>query len=153
SRIESREMNKLVRALIKKHKGKVMPYRKLPEPAQLAVLQDMAVDGDHWCPSPDMETVTLLDNELPDYVEQYGKLPYYVQKYGKPKSGLVVVPTDELARVVFESARKGHGFKFKTFGGYHKSYLGKKTVADHGDSVWPVILGDLPTEAISDGLQ
>ena len=46
-------MNKLVQALIRKHKGKVMTYRRLPAPAQLAVLHYMAVDGNHWSPPPE----------------------------------------------------------------------------------------------------
>lgn len=139
-RTEGEAMNRLVQALIKKHKGKVMTFRKLPAPAQLAVLHDMAVEGNHWSPAPDTDTLA-------------SQLPHYVEKYGKAKFGLVVVPTDELTQVVFEIARKTGEFRFKTFDGYHRSYLRRETVGDHGDSVWPVVLGDLSTEAIGDGMR
>ena len=119
--------------LVKKHGGKKVAFRNLPESHQMALVWYMAVDGDAWD-----ELFILRGNKtLKRNIRKV--LPKYVKKYGHLKFGMVDVPTEAIKAVIeqgFDDDRE-----FKDFDSYHKWYLLGQDIPKHSrTNRWPCIL-------------
>lgn len=132
--------NKRNKKLIERYGGKVMPYRDLSVPAQLAIGWYMAVDGEAWKLPPD-------DSERPFK----SVLPWLVRRYGSTRIGYVEIPTKALT----EEITKDEGFderEFRDFDAYHEWYMSGRALLGHPrKGRWPVILSSFEGETLQDG--
>lgn len=130
--------NKSLWELVKRHGGRIVPFRRLPKDAQLAMIQYMAYDGEAW---------NVYKNTLDEEARKC-----FVTKYGDQRFGYVTIPTQELTAFVFDCMKLSpEGADYDTFDAYHRWYAGQDSDTDHGNSVWPVILCDIPNEGLEDG--
>lgn len=81
-----------IKAFIKRFHGRVMAYRDLPAPAQLAMAWYMAVDGEAWT-LPEAAAYWSMQG-LQDNFRTL--LPYFLKKYGRERYGYMTVPMKEM---------------------------------------------------------
>ena len=130
--------------LAKTFGGKIMAYKDLPIPAQLAIAHYMAIDGEAWT-LPEIVTrdwsVRKLRRELP------GFLPYFRAQYGKTKFGYVRIPTAALIEEIKRDAAYKEAGEPELF----RDEPGFKIPKHPSTSRWPVILSDINDETLQDG--
>lgn len=140
-------LSKRNRALVREFRGRVMPFRKLPVSAQLAIAWYMAVDGEAW----------ELPPEYPPYGVSFEKIkreftsmrPFFVKTYGRKKFGYVDVPTEALVEAVMQDEEMD---RFPSFEEYHRWYVSQGHMPRHGPrDRWPVILSSYNEETLQDG--
>jgi hypothetical protein len=71
-------------------------------------------------------------------------LPICVQRWGEREFGYVrAIPTTVLSDAYFQAYNNGVKVDgtFATFDAYHRHFMRYMSREDHGDSVWPMILG------------
>jgi len=157
--------------IIKRYKGKTVPFKSLPKEYQMAMIHYMAIDGEAW--------------ETPEFEKKYENLPsvrsikglknarewisknlsFWIKKYGVVKFGMMEIPSMELMTIIFErdkeadQAESYDAFPFENFQAYHKWYVNtagglSKVTDQHYNEKWPVILGstiDKDYEVLQDG--
>ncbi len=126
--------------LVERYGGKVMPYRDLPVPAQLANAWYMAVDGEAW-------QVPLGFSERPFELA----LPWFVRKYGATRIGYVEIPIKALTDAILEDEElRERGVK--DFYDYHEWFISQVDLPDHPrKGRYPVILSGFEEETLQDG--
>ena len=136
--ILTENFNKDVRMMIVKNHGKIILFKNLPLPAQLALIHYMAVDGEAW-----------------EYVESNNikrKLSFYIKKYGNIKFGYVNIPIEELTKAIIKIEKDIDSHTFKDFKSYHNWYVDSQEMPNHRIShLWPVILSNFNDEILQDG--
>ncbi len=126
--------------LIAQYGGKVMPYRDLPVPAQLAIGWYMTVDGEAWKVPPDFSERPLK-----------AVLPWLVRRYGSTRIGYVEIPTKALMDVISEDEEFGER-GIRDFDDYHEWFISQGGMPDHPrKGRWPVILSSFEEETLQDG--
>lgn len=136
--------------------GKVLAFRDLPEAAQLALVQYMAINGEAWELAPELE---------PDYKPRWRKdrepwasylrrtLPFYAERYGDYRIGYIpCIHVEELKAAVMASHQLPQ--EFTTWKEYHAWYTSSITMPTYRvirKSMWPVILSSYNDEALQDG--
>jgi hypothetical protein len=116
-----------VEDMIAQYGGREVAYRDLPEGAQRALFQYMAIDGEAWD----------VDDGLNGCISKHGGRLF----------GYMEVPMGAI-RVAFERSPMqcddDDDLPFDVPGGFDRWvqwYAKDGAIPDHGDSVWPVILG------------
>lgn len=132
-------MNWITKSLIRKHGGKVLPFRKLSIPAQAAMAFYMSVDGTAW------DQPSTLDRDIVEV------LPWYRRQYGSDRFGYVELPTKEVVSAIWdvhEDLREEYG----SIQEWVEWYRSHGDVPDHPEnSRWPVILSSIEDEFLQDG--
>lgn len=131
---------------IKKYKGKVVPFAKLPLSYQLAMIRYMAFDGEAW-EVPEESDVVYVGDDAKNLAAETKwikkNLPYWVKKYGKQKFGMMEVPMKDFCKIVYDNFNFHNPEEFKSFKEYHKWYVGAclwKNSNKHYSEIWPAIL-------------
>lgn len=147
-------MKEQLKVFVQPHGGKIVLFKELPRPFQMAMIHYMAVDGMAW------ETLGSLD-EL--YFTKYDSkiwakairksLSLYVEKYGEEKFGMVYIPSLDLIKAIWDSQdAREFSHSYKTFEAYAEWYRKGHITYHPKSNRWPVILGDNPRqETIQDG--
>lgn len=132
--------------LAAKYGGRVLPYRRLTTPAQLAIAHYMAVDGDAW-PLPTEWSVQKIKRNLRKLLSNFRS------KYGHVKFGYVVLPMKELAKAIMKDiANAGELKNWKTFDDFHNWSVKREPLPRHSRrDRWPVILSGHNNETMQDG--
>lgn len=139
--------------LIDAHNGRIVLYRDLTIESQMAIAHYMAIDGEAWDTTRELENAfekhrsrfpsakaTASKLATKAWAETFAKfIPYYVKKYGHLDFGYVEIPTTVLCDTILK-----HNPDLKeyfSFTSYHKTYdaRGYKHQAT-SDKPWPVIL-------------
>lgn len=133
--------------MIREFGGEVMPYRDLPEPAQLAIAWYMAADGEAWEIPEEYKGVSPGDfrSLFPEM------MPFFIKKHGSKKFGYVEIPTGVLIDAVMENPdMRSQGMT--SFEDYHRWYSKHSTIPQHSTkNRWPVILSSEDDETLQDG--
>jgi hypothetical protein len=145
--------------LIKDHKGQIFKFKDLPQTAQFAAIQYMAIDGEAWY-GPKNWTDPLPNvwgdiNNYSLYVEGCREiiadnLQYFIATYGEILIGYVVIQ----AKALHDQVVLDEDFP-KDAPSYHEMRLkinrGKNIGEKHNYADWPVILSSFPEETLQDG--
>lgn len=122
--------------LVKRYGGRVIPFRRLPLTAKLALVHYLAVQHEAW-PSPEHNDIRLA-------------LPFYDAEYGGVKFGIASLPTKALADEIIRDPELAE--EYGTFERYHRWYVSHGSMPSHPTtSRWPIILSDFEDETIDDG--
>jgi len=144
--------NRRSRKLIESFGGRVMAFRNLPIPAQLAMAWYMAVDGEAWeLPPEQVSDETSLLEITRDFSEM---LPWFIKKYGSKRFGYVEIPMEVLTKQVMRDQwMKEDMPNLKDFEQYHRWYVRQGGMPDHPlTDLWPVILStNYEEETLEDG--
>lgn len=137
-------VSKRNRVLIRRHGGKVMPFRKLPPAAQLAIAHYMAINGDAW-------DLPWEPARMPVRTEEIRRMmPFFLEEYGDEPFGLVNIPTQALVEAV--SQDDFFAGEWASFEEYHAWYVSHGGVPHHPKTNrWPVILSSFEDETLQDG--
>lgn len=137
--------------LIRRFGGRMMPFRELPVPAQLAIAWYMAVDGEAWELPPQFVPYHVSVQKITR--EFRSMLPWFRKEYGSKRFGYVEIPTDVLTDEVMEDVWMAEDLPpMRDFEEYHRWYVGQKHMPDHpATGRWPVILSGFEDETLQDG--
>ena len=137
--------------IIKKYGGKVVAFKDMPKPYQMAIAWYMAVDGEAWdifYSAPD-NNVSYEKHTKALRAWMSRNMDLYVSRYGKKKFGMLTVPMADFARLAYEYSVTAHSDLFeveyiKSFEDYHKWYMkqSKGEFKLHTETTWPGILND-----------
>jgi len=141
--------------IIDANKGKVLKFKELPKPAQCALVQYMAIDGEAWELEPNIEDflddfwATHNNQNTRHYDECCAKtkdileknIQFYIDEYGNEKFGYVEVPTNQLV----ESVKTDQDYVDECYGDFPDSYT------SHNLTDWPSILSGFHHETFEDG--
>ena len=134
------------RSIIKKHKGKIYPFSKLPLTAQLSIAHYMGVDGAAWMQKDDFG---VFDNGSRYIIEGLiSNMDKIVAHYGTMEIGYVILSAESL-KEFWKNCESDSSKHFDNFDAFHKWY---QSVGNHiKNPTWPVILSDFDDEILQDG--
>jgi len=136
--------------LAKTFGGKIMLYKDLPIPAQLAIAHYMAIDGEAWA-LPELVTHVWSTRKIKSHLPKM--LPYFRAKYGKTKFGYVHIPMEALIDSIVNDenfvAIEQSEDDFRARLG--KSSVGFRIPNHPTTNRWPIILSSNDYETIQDG--
>jgi hypothetical protein len=131
--------NKALVNMIKKHGGKVLPFRKLPSTAKYAMAHYMSIDGEAWKVPKSIEN-GYKSKVPPDYdpsVAVVKSIGWYTKYYGNRVFGLVNLPTDDIFTL----------FHSPTAIAFHKM----QELYEDRKQIWPIILDFSPVDEFNVG--
>ena len=141
-------LSKRNKALAREFGGRVMPFRNLPRPAQLAIAHYMAVDGEAWELPGEYAPNTVSAQKIRRDFERM--LNFFVKKYGSKKFGYVEIPTEALIEAVMDDDEIRD--VYTDFEDYHHWFVSHGYMPRHGPrGRWPVILSEFEDETLQDG--
>lgn len=143
--------------LARQYGGRIVPFKALPQPARLALIHYMAIDGEAWELAPPLLTLTRRDPGKPSKMQR--ALPFYTRQYGTTPFGFI---TALPIKALIESCMKDQDVTdWSTWTQYHEWYMGRgggeaqpKHRPKHrapARDLWPVILSPFPNETLEDG--
>lgn len=136
----------------------VLPFRDLPEPAKLALVQYMAVDGDAWEALFNHQAGTLhyeggqfITSNAEPLIEALRRaLPDYDALYSEKMFGILDVSSERLKAAIMQDEELASSFK--DWDEYHASYAAPGDVPLHAPhDRWPAILSNVDDETLQDG--
>jgi hypothetical protein len=137
--------------LVREYGGKVMPFRDLPIPAQLAIAHYMAIDGEAWgFPEGTANwSVSSVKKELP------AMLPYFRKVYGGQRFGYVMIPMEALKESILKdqwlTEDVGIFPSYEVYDEHVHSQAGFRPTEHPTTQRWPVILSSENEETLQDG--
>jgi hypothetical protein len=127
---------------------KVLPFRELERPYQLAIGRYMAIDGEAWADA-------LPANAFWPSREQQRKglrrcLSKMVKLFGDELFGVALLPSAVMQAAIMESKELSEDFP--NWEAYHAWYVNAGDIPNHGrKDRWPVVLSDFEDEFMQDG--
>lgn len=156
-------IGKINKKFANKFNPEIVSYNKLPRPHQLAIAHYMAIDGEAWELSEELETYIFTHSFISKKRINNDKcrkntsiflskcIDFYIDKYGNEKFGKVNIPTKTLAKEIFER-HFDISKDYKSIEDYVKSYdLYRDTPYHKSNNRWPVILSEFDDEVLEDG--
>jgi hypothetical protein len=138
--------NPHIAVLIDGHR--VLPFKELSVPYQMALIWYMAVDGCAW-EDVDLEDFPTDPVEFKAAIER--AIPDYVRFYGEQMFGVVNVPSEAIKHSVMAVSAEISA-DFPSFDEYHQWYVSHNDTPSYGsENRWPVILSDFEDEVCQDG--
>lgn len=137
--------------------GRVLLFKDLPRPFQMAMVHYMAIDGEAWEVLGAVAKLAFHKHSPKVWANAISKsLDLYVEEYGKEKFGMVNIPTEVLTQAIWNSKdAQESDFKktYGTFENYAEWYRNGPHMPKHpAKDRWPVILGGDPIqEVLQDG--
>ncbi len=120
----------------------ILCFRDLPATHQLALVRNMAVDGDAW--------EVFYDDSCFDNTALIDALPDYVREYGDGVWGAVTLPSGCVKKAVM--ADEDIESSFSCWEDYAAWYCKADDVPHHDhENRWPVILSSEDYETLLDG--
>jgi hypothetical protein len=139
------------RVLIREYGGKVLAFRDLPIPAQLAAAHYMAIDGEAWQFPEEAGSwpVATLKKKLPEL------LPYFRKTYGGKRFGYVVIPMEALKESVLRDPYlvevAGAFDSYEAYDKWLHAQPGFRATRHSATNRWPVVLSSENDETLQDG--
>jgi hypothetical protein len=139
--------------LRKEYGGKLVPFKDLTKPYQLAIIHYMAIDGEAWGLFGNMDCYC---NSTPSKIkrELEKNLPEYIKRHGRRKFGVMNLPIDICKKLIMkveaiagESLEKEHG----SFDEYHAWYTTYDMPNHTNRNPYPCILSSFNDELFQDG--
>lgn len=156
--------------LARKHNAKVMAFRDLPAEARYSLIFYMAVGGEAWDISPELEQawskgLKKYRKDNPKYWDKIDSIAkrvlktskgmqFYLDKYGDEKFGYANIPTSALkeAYMKAEWGADSFGCNWKDFKDYSNWYKENQDCPKHSPkNKWPCILSTHSEELLEDG--
>lgn len=150
-------INRRAAKLIRQYGGRIVKYRDLPQEAQLALAQYMAVDGEAWEVAPGLDEAmraywpkrdvksweSVLRKFLPFYIDQYGGFDFGYIDAVPVKALIESAMTDRELQQDWQGWQEYHRWYMREAGGPKHNAPGKKP--------WPVVLSSFDDETLEDG--
>jgi len=137
--------------------GDVVTFRDLPEPAQLALVHFMAIDGEAWEMAPELDAgyEPGWDKTCESWASYLRRsLPFYLERYGGYRIGFApCVPAEELKEAVINDPELLHNFKgdWDKYHAWYTLHVQMPTYRVYRGRMWPVILSEFEDETLMDG--
>lgn len=139
------------KALIREFGGRVMRFRDLPVPAQLAMAYYMAVDGEAWELPEEVQSSSVREIRK----EFRELLPWFRKKYGSKRFGYVVIPMEAIKESILEDPylveEIGTFDSYEAYDEWLHGQPGFRTNVHPTTNRWPVILSSEDEETLQDG--
>jgi hypothetical protein len=127
---------------------RIVAYRDLALPYQLAIGHYMTIDGEAWSEAlPDgafwltrAQQKRELTKCLPRLIELFGHVPF----------GVALLPSEAVRHAIMQMKEVAEDFP--NWEAYHAWCINSGDIPDHGkDDRWPVVLSDFEDELLQDG--